>query len=187
MSKLDAAIHRSLSDGDIKSGCKLIAGVTANVISYRELQHVERLEEILGPSRCVCILYVWASEGGGDNGHWITVHEEGDGIEFFDSLGNTGRSSGAPDSELALVPPESKKELGEDFPYLQRLIRATGKKISYNHTALQAPSAATCGRHVIVRLSKRGLPLSQYVSFLHAGRASPDETVTRITFPVLGK
>lgn len=59
----------------------------------------------------------------------------------------------------------------------------------YNKTKFQKvdDDIATCGRHCVIRLLFKDLPLPKYAKMIEKSGMSPDEFVTRKTYDLLGK
>lgn len=133
----------------------------AKVMLYNELSNVKDIEKYLP----LIILYDVCPH----YGHWTCVFNQGDKIEFFDSLGVI------PDDELRIM------GSGNSKPLLLRLLHKTGKKIIYNHRRLQRSEEGinTCGRWVIARLFTKDYPLETFLKIFDTKKA--DELVTELT------
>jgi hypothetical protein len=108
---------------------------------------------------------------------------KGNTIEYFDPYGE------APEQALDTVPQSKLQELDEASPYLTQLLRASGKKVSYNHYAFQKDKADvnTCGRHSVVRCLYAPYSITKYKKVMDSTGMSPDDFVSALTAQKLGK
>jgi len=106
-----------------------------------------------------------------------------DGIEFFDPYGEP------PESALKTVPREEKEEYGETEPYLTNLLKASGQKVIYNTYPFQKDknNVNTCGRHSVVRCLYAPDTLTKYKAVMDSSGMSPDDFVSALTAPKIGK
>lgn len=167
--KLIKDMAKPLSDDDIKS---LLPG-ESNLMLYPELHKYSDIKQVLkGYPACVILV-----ETQKNFGHWICVIDHGDHYEHFDSYGK-----GKPDFELSWIPEHFRKENYEWKPHLSTLLYNSDKPVTYNHHQLQkdGKAYATCGRHCVVRIWNKDLPINQYANEL-LSTGSPDEEVTLLT------
>ena len=160
-----------LSEDDIR---KLLGSV--RILTYPDLAK-ETLQSLLPKDGIVAILFLTESK---TEGHWTALTRKGNEIEYFDSYGIK------PDGERAWLDERHKIELGEVRPLIHDLLQGHSGPVSYNRKKLQKGSAATCGRHVVVRGWNLNLPVSTYSERLLA-QGDPDLIVCEETFKKLGK
>lgn len=150
----------------------LLDGKT-KILLYSDLKKFNNIDQVFDPYDCVVILYEMKKS----YGHWVCLIRFDNKIEYFDPYGKP------PDNPLDYVKPELKQSLGEDYPYLSKLLNDSPYKIVYNSYPLQKLSKeiSSCGRHVGLRLSMKDYPLNKYVKIITGGELSPDDTVTYLT------
>jgi hypothetical protein len=183
--RMYTALRTPLDSDDLKR----CLGSDITLMPYYELRDVRDIDEIFDPQGRCMLLYGIESK---TNGHWVCLKRYEDHIEFFDSIG-VHQEGGVPDSQLHWVSAAKRAEMGEDSPYLKRLMRKKGLPVTYNKATLQDddPAIATCGRHCVSRLWKSALALDAYVDWLQRQskqrKRTPDEYVTELTFRNLHK
>lgn len=162
-----------MSDHDIRhylrGHCKVVA--------YPDLAHYKTIDQAMGPSGCMALLY----ETKRSFGHWCAVFRSApDTISIFDSYGKF-----FPDDELKMISPAFRNESGQNGRLLSNLIRNTPKytKVVYNEKPLQKfkSGSDTCGRWTALRLALRHIPLEQFRAMFYGHRETPDWLVTSIT------
>lgn len=158
------------------SGQDIINGLNGNVkvITYQDIRNYDNLDDLLHPYNQVVILYE-TSEG---YGHWVCLYSENGKITFFDSYGLK------PDEELKFIPKYFRKENDTDYPLLTYLLYQSGYKVEYNQHRLQKSlrDVNTCGRHCIVRLKYKEIPIDTYAKILRSFKPyNPDNIVTMLT------
>jgi hypothetical protein len=118
-----------------------------------------------------------------NTGHWVCLIKKDNEIEFFDPYGEK------PDDQLKWVGAAKRFELDQDRPLLSKLLRESGYKVIYNKYPFQKDKndINTCGRHCVSRLLFKDLSLPQYAEMIRKSGLSPDEFVSRLTFPTLRK
>ena len=147
------------------------------ILTYAELTQYSDLISALGPERAMILLY----ETKEHSGHWICIYEttgEGGKISFFDSYALK------PDDELYFVPDHFRRRRNMEFPHLSKLLLECKRPIEYNHHKFQKSGRdiATCGRHCIVRLLLKKIPLKRYIELLKDGDGfTSDQLVTYMT------
>jgi hypothetical protein len=157
----------------------------SKLLTYKELTKCKTLDEALGSSGILILLYLTT---GDHYGHWCTVfkHEfdknnkklKIPSIEFFDSYGKVI------DEPLKYADKDVRIRNNEVLPYLSKLIYESGYNIEYNDYKLQksSPDVATCGRHVLVRLACKDMNIDDYVELLFKDKKhDPDYIVTYLT------
>jgi hypothetical protein len=165
-----------LSDEDIRK----ILGDDIKIITYPELGKMEDISQAFDrKGRCI-LLYLTADD---HSGHWVCMLNKGGTIEYFDPYGE------APEEALSSVPQSKLQELDEGSPYLTQLLRASGKKVSYNHYAFQKDKADvnTCGRHSVVRCLYAPYSVGKYKKVMDSTGMTPDDFVSALTAQKLGK
>jgi hypothetical protein len=165
-----------LSDADIRK----ILGRDIKIITYPMLGNMRSIDEAFDKQgRCI-MLYLTNSA---TSGHWCCMLKKGNSIEFFDPYGEP------PESALDGVPQTKLQELDENRPYLTALLKASGKKVTYNHTAFQQDkdNVNTCGRHSVVRCLYAPYSLARYKKIMDSTGMTPDNFVSALTASRLGK
>jgi len=165
-----------LSDSDIKK----ILGQDIKIITYPMLGEMNSIDEAFdAKGRCI-MLYLTESSS---SGHWCCLLKKGNTIEFFDPYGEP------PEEALDNVPQSKLQQLDEGRPYLTDLLRASGKKVSYNHHPFQQTknNVNTCGRHSVVRCLYAPYSLAKYKKVMDASGMTPDNFVSALTALKLGK
>ena len=150
----------------------------ATVVVYDELNKIDA-EDLLRNLPCF-ILY----ETSKDYGHWTMLHNTKDGIEFFDSYGHK------PDDEFSFISSKFRKQSGQSFPTLVRLLTDIVKKhkVSFNEYCFQGNDSSTCGKWCLMRaVSADTKNLEQFYDFvvthcLDQG-LTPDELVLKLVNP----
>lgn len=133
-------LKRALPDRDIK------------IVLYKQIGHYRTLDQLLGISDAVIILYPAKSD---ENGHWVCLFRFGNRIEFFDPYGMP-------------VEDEWQHTLVSHPRYLARLLAYHTNGIEYNDIPYQqfGPGITTCGRHVLLRLMNKDLTNNEYKVFM---------------------
>jgi len=160
----------SLSNDDI---LKKLDG-KVNIIDYSQLKYVHDIDEILYPYDACVILYLTRK----NYGHWTCIFKRGNLIEHFDSYGLM------PDAELDWkMDPYFRKKSNQDYPHLSCLLIDSKYDLSFNEHQFQKKlkDINTCGRHVIVRLWCRDMPLEDYKKMFDSFTLDPDSVVTILT------
>lgn len=147
------------------------------VITYKELQGYDNIDEVLEPYNNVVILY----EKTPNNGHWVCLikHPRQNKIEFYDPYGF------GIDEQFEIINKgkPSTGVNGKDEMRLSRMLVNSPYKIVENKGRIQKfkKGINSCGRHVGFRINMRDMPLNQYVKLLKGGKMSPDEKITYLT------
>lgn len=165
-----------LGDDDIRK----ILGNDIKIITYPMLGKMRHIDEAFDKKgRCI-MLYLTHNE---HSGHWVCMLNKGKEIEYFDSYGEP------PEEALDDVPLSKLQRLDEDYPYLTKLFRDSGKKVSYNHHPFQKTKddINTCGRHAVVRCLYAPYSLPKYKKIMDSTGMSPDNFVSALTAQKLGK
>ena len=165
-----------LSDSDIRR----ILGKGIKIITYPDLARMRSINECFdSKGRCI-MLYLTQSE---TSGHWICMLSKKDGIEFFDPYGEP------PEKALDTISDDQREALGESVPYLTNLLKASGRKVIYNTHAFQKErgDVNTCGRHSVVRCLYAPDTLTKYKKVMDSSGMSPDDFVSALTAPTIGK
>ena len=164
--------QKPLSDADLRT----ILGDNLKIIKYSELESVDSLEELLPNSKDYLIMLYETEE---DSGHWAamlryTDVNNYDRIEFFDPYGYR------PDSELNWISKRMREKLGQDVPYLTRLIKKANDNAQYPkvlhspyHFEKEHKKINTCGHHSahrIYRLRHNNMTLTDYYSYMEEAR-----------------
>jgi len=180
-SKIDKVINNilkiykgvSLSDLDV---LKLVKN-RAKVLLYKDLKKYNTLDEALGPHEAIFLLY----ETKPQYGHWTLLFKRKDRngedvISFFDSYGEF------PDNELAWNDQYTNDYLGQNLPFLSKLIiESPYENLEYDDHRYQKmqEGVSTCGRWAALRLICRVLSPEKFKKLF--GKANGDDLVTLIT------
>lgn len=152
----------------------------SHIFTYPYLKSVKNIDEIFDDDGRAIMLYLTEDA---HTGHWVGLLRKPDHIEFFDPYGEK------PDNELKWVKGGKREELDEDKPLLSKLLRQSEVPVVYNKVKFQkdGDNIETCGRHVATRLLNKDLSLPQYAEMIKSSGMSPDEYVSRTTFPIIKK
>jgi len=176
MEELNEIKDYPLGDDDIRK----ILGNDIKIITYPMLGKMNDISEAFdAKGRCI-MLYLTHSE---HSGHWVCMLNKPGEIEYFDSYGEP------PEEPFSDVPKGKLAQMDEAYPYLTELLRASGKKVSYNHYAFQKTreDINTCGRHAVVRCLYAPYSLTKYKKVMDSTGMSPDNFVSALTAQKLGK
>ena len=165
-----------LSDGDINR----ILKPDTKIFTYPDLENMNSIDDAFDSEGRCMMLYPTTSEY---NGHWVCMIKRPNEIEFFDPYGKV------PDTELEWVSAEKRRAMNIEKPTLTRLFKESGYRITYNSHDFQKDNSDinTCGRHCIVRLLYKHLPLSAYIKMIKSSGLSADEFVAGMTYLKLHK
>lgn len=177
---VDGAVTRDTTRGQLRHLAP--AGTVITAIS--DIVNKPTIQAVLGPTKAAILLYVTQMDPVAhvESGHWTVCMQHADGsIETFDPYGMR------PDAELRFVCAACKAAANERHAVLTPLLMASGQRLVYNKADLQShsPRVSTCGRHCIVRLWHRDMPIDAYVRWLRGAAAAAgmttDEYVTSVT------
>jgi hypothetical protein len=181
----------SLGDDDISQILQGRIKVVSNTELHKHRSSIDApqmaIKQILSPYGYFILLY----ESKASYGHWIAViQRKPDLIEVFDSYGTY-----KPDEELDTINPTFKRESGQNYPYLRRMlydwkISNPNHKVEYNNYPLQSDgnNVATCGRYAVTRILLRDLSLKKFVKAMRGiDGMDPDDVVTHITNSIMAK
>ena len=153
----------------------------SKLMIYKDIHKYSSIDELFGDYDGIFILY----ETSPNVGHWTLLFRIGDKIEFYDSYNHK------PDEQFEFIDDHIKNTRNMNYPYLVSLLLKyveNGGEVHYNEFKLQAEGGniATCGRHCLIRLMWRGLPIKQYYHLLkdlkeEMGYKSFDEVVLALT------
>jgi len=150
-------------------------GKKTKVMTYADLRDYDNIDQLFKKYDNIVILY----ETSKSFGHWVALYKARKGvITFFDSYGMK------PDDELKFIPKNFRKENDTNYPLLTYLLYKSGYKVEFNQHKLQKDlsDVSTCGRHVIVRLQNKTIPVNEYAKILRSFKGfSPDDVVTLLT------
>jgi len=164
--------QKPLSDADLRT----ILGDNLKIIKYSDLAGIDSLEDLL-PSSTDYLIMLYETEE--NSGHWVAILRytdinNHDRFEFFDPYGYR------PDSELNWVSKKIREELGEDIPYLTRLIKKANDNSPYPkvihspyHFESENKKINTCGHHCahrIYRLKHNNFALIDYYSYMEEAK-----------------
>ena len=148
-------------------------GNRCNIITYSQIRNYGSIDQLLGSWGVCFVLYEWKEH----YGHWCLLIKSGKLLEFFDPYG------GFPDSQLHHVPEAMKVKLGEDYPYLSRLMMHFEGDLSYNEFQFQKLDKETkdCGRWCILRAELKDAPLKVFADLFKG--LYGDQLATFMTTP----
>jgi hypothetical protein len=173
MDKLyDNIMDRPLSGRDITNA---LLGET-KILRYGDLKKYNSIDELLSPYNNISLLY----ETEPNYGHWVCVllDKKNKTVEYFDPYGMFI------DKPLDHIKENFKIQTGQDYPYLTKLLYECPYNVIYNNKKLQqkGDDIATCGRHIISRLTMADIPLKKYQSIMKTNKkVNPDDKVSFLT------
>ncbi len=116
------------------------------IVVYGDMCDVTSIEQLFEEVNLVVILF----ETSPSYGHWTLLinRPDSDVIEFFDPYGMV------PDTELAYIPKDFRRQSCQDFPRMLELLYNSHKQVRYNNFDFQkqGPGINTCGRWVLLRI-----------------------------------
>jgi hypothetical protein len=106
-----------------------------------------------------------------------------DTIEFFDPYGEP------PEYALKEIGTRARKALNGNRFVLTDLLKSSGKKVIYNTYPFQKDkkNVNTCGRHSVVRCLYAPYSLEKYKKVMDKSGMTPDNFVSALTAPKIGK
>lgn len=176
MEGLGQIVDTPLTDADIRK----ILGKDIKIITYPQLNTFRHIDQAFDrKGRCI-LLYLTQSE---TSGHWVCMLNKGKSIEFFDPYGEP------PEYALKEIPSSTRKTLNGDEFVLTRLLKESGKKVIYNTYPFQKDrkNVNTCGRHSVVRCLYAPYSLAKYKKVMDESGMTPDNFVSALTAPKIGK
>ncbi len=181
---MDNIIHSaediSLDEQDLKKICQPYG---LHLIFYRDLHTIQDINELFQISNNIIILYRTTR----DYGHFVSLLNYDDHIEYFDSYGEK------PDYELKYSQESVRQMQGRIMPHLTHLFniakRKDRKKIVYNKIRLQQfhNHVNTCGRWSALRIKFRHLNIKQFQHLFIGQSQNPDAIVTYLTYLLIDK
>ncbi len=174
INKLEA---KPLSGTEISDACN----DEIKIMTYDNLLNYDNIDDVFGDKDSIALLYV--THPNPTYGHWTGLfrHRNYDPqtIEFFDSYGLFI------DEQIKFVPKQLRAQLGEDYPYLSKLLYESPYELIYNPIQLQQKKkgVASCGRHVVMRCISKNIMLHDYIDLIQEKDTidNPDEMVTYLT------
>ena len=161
------------------------------IVKYPELEDTEMILDYLNKYGFVVILFLNSKNGEltFNYGHWIclTVSPSSKinknkklSITFFDPYGISV------DMQKEYVPDEYLKLSDQERHYLTEFLYKLSNvyNIEYNEKKLQTKRKGTntCGRHCIIRIINKDIPLEKYQKVLmEKGGLNPDQKVVKLT------
>lgn len=135
--------------------------INDRIISYSELKNYKTLTSLLPKNGSFKILLY---EQRRNTGHWVLLLRYDDIVEYFDSYGN-------PPNYPLTYSETMNSQLDQRYEYLHNLFSDQSEfNIVYNKYKFQSDlnDAATCGKHVLLRLIKfkySDLDLPSYIEY----------------------
>ena len=163
-------IEYPLSDDDIRR----VLGNDIEILTYPELERKQSIDECFDrKGRCI-ILFLTESE---TSGHWCCMMKHKDGIYFWDPYGD------APEEQKEGLSNSRLQRLDMDQPFLTRLLRASGRPVSYNSHQYQTDGRGinTCGRWCVARLLYAPKSEDYFYNVVKKSKLPPDEFVVGLT------
>lgn len=138
------------------------------LMEYDELKQFSRLSDVFGDNKAVIILMEIEGPNAPKVGHWISILDQGDHYEHFDSYGLSA------DEELSLTHEE---------PFLATLLHEAGKRVEDSGTRYQSirEHVNTCGRWVVARIRMQDLTLRDFKKLMDQAHTVPDISVAMLT------
>ena len=173
---IDEVKEYPLSDGDIRK----ILGQNIRILTHPDVAKLSSADQLFdNQGRCIMLFLTQSPTAG----HWCCLLNKKKGIEFFDPYG------GKPGAILDDVPPEVRQQNGETAPFLEELLRRSGRPVYYNAHDFQKDKADvnTCGRHCVARCLYAPYSLDKYAAIIKKSGLSPDNFVSGLTASALGK
>jgi len=132
------------------------------VIFYEDLNKVNNILDLLDFGSVVILF-----KSKPDYGHWTALLETPEGIEFFDSYGQTVDEAKDRIDKIFLKKSNQYKNRLAELLYNASL---SGIPIHYNDHQLQerSKSIATCGKHVVLRILRRDLTIEEYNNLINS-------------------
>jgi hypothetical protein len=166
---------KSLSNSDILNGTY----GKAKLYTYPQLSKFKTLDDAFDGCDSIVLLYLQTP----NYGHWCCLNKINNNlVEFFDPYGYVI------DSELKWVNKKTRKELKQECPNLSKLLIKSRYQLSYNEYEFQSEKKDinTCGRHCIIRICYRKIPLETYKKMFKSviKMGNPDDIVTILTYDI---
>lgn len=145
-----------------------------NFMIYSDLRKYDTIEDAIGPTKKLVILYLSTPHYGHFCCVWINDKNE---LCFFDPYGML------PDDELEFIPDAFRFEGGQLYPLLTYLLWKSPKKVNYNEFKLQKVSnkISTCGRWCLVRLEYPNLSDKKFSEIFMGNKHTPDRLIYEMT------
>lgn len=153
------------------------------IILYQELHNIKDTDELFSEVDNIIVLYRTTM----DYGHWISLLNYDDHIEYFDSYGKK------PDYSLDISNGSLRHMNGRVIPHIQALLEQASllnkKKIIYNKIQMQSKHhhVNTCGRWSALRIKLRHLSLHEFQNKFLNQSMKPDMVVTYLTYLLVDK
>lgn len=162
----------ALSGNDIYNACEN----NIKILKYNQLKNFNNIDDVFNPYNAVALLY----EIKPNYGHWVLIlrHPKSKTIEFFDSYGMFI------DDQLEHINMDFRKESGQKFITLSKLLAESNYKVIFNHSKVQSKkkNVSSCGRHLCLRYLLRDIPLRKYIKIIKSdGYNDSDDVVTYLT------
>lgn len=154
------------------------------ITEYGDLEG-KALEEVTDAAGHGIVLWVSEETAAEISGHWLAIVTVPDGVLLFDPYGSVRADPWHRNAED--MTPYELEEQDQSRPVLEKLVRASGKRVLFNKQAYQADrrDINTCGRHCVVRIWHADLTNEEYSHTLHAQGGNADTVVTALTDGVL--
>jgi len=127
-----------------------IAGKKINMIRYQDLDDIGDIDELfydntkkISKPIDSCLIHFQTHHNNTTiRGHWCMLTKNKNNLYFFDSYGNEV------DDQLEHIDPEYNKLIGQNFPFLSKLLHECPYNLYYNPYRLQSleNNSETCGR-----------------------------------------
>ena len=172
----------SLDEIDLKN---IASPNELKIIMYQELHPIKDIRELFQMSNNIIVLYRTT----GNYGHWVSLLNYDDHIEYFDSYGKK------PDYGLMLSTESLRHMKDNPIPHISHLLKHAnekyGTKIIYNKVQLQRfhEHVNTCGRWASTRIKLRHLSLRKFQELFtsRSNKHNADSIVTYLTYLTVDK
>jgi hypothetical protein len=161
----------------IPLGSHCMLDITRNnvsILTYKDLEHYNHLDELLYPFGAVIILFQVEV----DFGHWVSLTLDNGVLTYFDSYGFQM------DTELQFATYNLRQHNGVPTPHLSVLVEKSGYPLVQNKIEFQKKlkDVNTCGRYAALWVRLRHLGLKSFQKLLEDNKHyNPDFWVTALT------
>lgn len=163
---INEGISKMLSLDDVRKALSY----RVSIFTYEELGDMKSIDQLFAEHPNVVLLYQTTDE---NTGHWVSLINFKDYIEYFDSYGNP----------MDYYLDERYNPL-DNPPYLTKLIADSGKTLVESNFRLQKMELDynTCGRWTIVRALMLNYKLEDFIDLFKKLKNSKDFIITALTF-----
>ena len=147
-------LSKLLSDKEVLK----IAGPGSSLVEYPALARLNNIDQLFARSKKIILLYVHEMDENNVVGHYCTLIDHGNNIEFNDSYGLR------PDDIIIKKSKNDRVNTGQTRNYLSKLLYESRLPINYNEYKFQSnkPNVAVCGYYAGLRCRYSDIPLKSY-------------------------